>query len=387
MKYKYLLMISLLLCLSIWGYFSFQRKIIFVDHPTLQINSEFHYQKYIKKIKNGTINEVTYNAKKLNTQALGHYQVTYFFKGKTYKLNIEVIDSKKPIIKETESLKIEKGKSYDLKKGLTIKDNSHKYNLIINQQNFNPYKAGVYTITYHVSDLSNNKTTFKRKVEVVNQLEIGTSIESNQKIVYLTFDDGPSENTEKILEILDKYHAKATFFVTGCHQEFNYLIKKAYQNGHTIGLHSYKHEYQEIYQSQEAYFNDLFKIAKMVKKIIGFTPHYIRFPGGSSNKVSKAYCPGLMSSLTREVIKKGYQYYDWNGDTNDATSDNISVQEIINSATNENHQNIVLLAHDTKAKNNTVKALPYIISYYQKKGYTFEAINDESFYVHHHVQN
>ena len=387
MKYKYLLFFILLLSLSIWSYFSFQRKIIFVKNPTLQINSEFYYQKYITKIKNGTINEVTYNAKKLNNQALGHYRVTYFFKGKEYKLNIEVIDSKKPIIKEIKSLKIEKGKSYDLKKGLSIKDNSNKYNLTINQQNFNPHKTGIYTITYHASDLSNNKTTFKRKVEVVNQLEIGTSIESNKKIVYLTFDDGPSENTEKILKILDKYHVKATFFVTGCHQEFNYLIKKAYQNGHTIGLHSYKHEYQEIYRSQKDYFDDLQKIGNLVKSIIGFTPHYIRFPGGSSNKVSTTYCPGLMTILTKEVIRKGYQYYDWNGDTNDATSDNISVQEIINSATNENHQNIVLLAHDTKAKNNTVKALPYIISYYQKKGYTFEAINDESFYVHHHVQN
>lgn len=65
--------------------------------------------------------------------------------------------------------------------------------------------------------------------------------------------------------------------MTGCHQEYNYLIKKAYQKGHTIGLHSYQHEYPDIYQSQSAYFNDLEKIGKMVKEIIGFTPHYIAF--------------------------------------------------------------------------------------------------------------
>ena len=373
--------------LCIWGYFSFHRKIIFIEHPTLEINSVFHYQEYIYKIKKGSIKEVTYNAKDLNIHALGHYQVTYFFKGKEYHLKIKVIDSKKPQIKEIRPLKIEKGKSYDLKQGLSIKDNSHQYNLTIDPQNFNPHKTGTYTVIYKVTDLSNNQTLFKRQVEVLEKLEIGTSIESNEKIVYLTFDDGPSGNTDKILTILDQYQAKATFFVTGCHQEYNYLIKKAYQKGHTIGLHSYQHEYPDIYQSKKAYFNDLDKIGKMVKEIIGFTPHYIRFPGGSSNKVSKNYCTGLMSILTKEVIKQGYQYYDWNGDTNDASSNNVSVHEIISSATNENHQNIMILAHDTNAKNTTVEALPSIISFYQKKGYSFQAINDESFYVHHHVQN
>lgn len=387
MKYKYFLFISIIMSLCIWGYFSFQRKIIFIEHPTLEINSVFHYQEYIYKIKKGSIKEVTYNAKDLNIHALGHYQVTYFFKGKEYHLKIKVIDSKKPQIKEIRPLKIEKGKSYDLKQGLSIKDNSHQYNLTIDPQNFNPHKTGTYTVIYKVTDLSNNQTLFKRQVEVLEKLEIGTSIESNEKIVYLTFDDGPSGNTDKILTILDQYQAKATFFVTGCHQEYNYLIKKAYQKGHTIGLHSYQHEYPDIYQSKKAYFNDLDKIGKMVKEIIGFTPHYIRFPGGSSNKVSKNYCTGLMSILTKEVIKQGYQYYDWNGDTNDASSNNVSVHEIISSVTNENHQNIMILAHDTNAKNTTVEALPSIISFYQKKGYSFQAINDESFYVHHHVQN
>lgn len=137
--------------------------------------------------------------------------MTYFFKGKEYHLKIEVIDSKKPQIKETKPLKIEKGKSYDLKQGLSIKDNSKQYNLTIDPHNFNPNKIGNYLITYKVSDLSNNQTIFKRQVTVVEKIEIGSPVESNQKIVYLTFDDGPSENTDKILTILDKYQAKATF--------------------------------------------------------------------------------------------------------------------------------------------------------------------------------
>ena len=130
--------------------------------------------------------------------------MTYFFKGKTYHLKIEVIDTKKPTIKESESLKIEKGKSYDLKKGIIIKDNSNQYNLTIDTNDFNPNQIGNYTIYYKANDLSNNQTIFKRKVTVVKKIEIGTHIESNKKIVYLTFDDGPSQNTDRILKNIKK---------------------------------------------------------------------------------------------------------------------------------------------------------------------------------------
>ena len=375
---RHLLLCCLIGIMSILGYFYFQRKIIFIDHPTIEINSPFYYKKYIKKVKNGSINDVTYSAKDLNNQTLGHYTVTYFFKGKTYHLKIEVIDTKKPTIKESESLKIEKGKSYDLKKGIIIKDNSNQYNLTIDTNDFNPNQIGNYTIYYKANDLSNNQTTFKRKVTVVKKIEIGTHIESNKKIVYLTFDDGPSQNTDRILKILKKYNAKATFFVTGCHQEYNQYI---------IDLHSYLHEYQDIYSSKDAYFKDLKKIKQMVKQLIGIQVHYIRFPGGSSNRISKNYCHGIMSQLTREVIKQGYQYYDWNGDTTDASGDHIPTATIIKQATSETHQNIVLLAHDTDAKDTTVAALPSIIQYYKEKGYQFLGIDDESYYVHHDIQN
>ena len=164
--------------------------------------------------------------------------------------------------------------------------------------------------------------------------------------MYLTFDDGPSQNTDRILKILKKYNAKATFFVTGCHQEYNQYIIEAYKQGHTIG-----------------------------------------FPGGSSNRISKNYCHGIMSQLTREVIKQGYQYYDWNGDTTDASGNHIPTATIIKQATSETHQNIVLLAHDTDAKDTTVAALPSIIQYYKEKGYQFLGIDDESYYVHHDIQN
>ena len=387
MKYKYLLFISIIISLCIWGYFSFQRKIIFIEHPTLEINSVFHYQEYIYKIKKGSIKEVTYNAKDLNIHALGHYQVTYFFKGKEYHLKIEVIDSKKPHIKETRSLKIEKGKKYDLKQGLSIKDNSHQYNLTIDPQNFNSHKTGSYTIIYKVTDLSNNQTLFKRQVKVVEKLEIGTSIESNEKIVYLTFDDGPSEYTKKIMDILAKYNAKATFFVTGRNQKYNYLIKDAYNAGHTIGLHTYSHDYQTVYSSVEAYFDDLNKVGQMVKNEIGFVPHYIRFPGGSSNTISRKYCQGIMSTLTKEVIEKGYQYYDWNGDSTDASGNHVAVDKLIRNGTLCHDNNVMILCHDTQAKDTTVQALPAIIEHYRNLGYTFKGIDDTTYTPQQGVNN
>ena len=382
---RHLLLCCLIGIMSILGYFYFQRKIIFIDHPTIEINSPFYYKKYIKKVKNGSINDVTYNANDLNNQTLGHYTVTYFFKGKTYHLKIEVIDTKKPTIKESESLKIEKGKSYDLKKGIIIKDNSNQYNLTIDTNDFNPNQIGNYTIYYKANDLSNNQTTFKRKVTVVKKIEIGTHIESNKKIVYLTFDDGPSQNTDRILKILKKYNAKATFFVTGCHQEYNQYIIEAYKQGHTIGLHSYLHEYQDIYSSKDAYFKDLKKIKQMVKQLIGIQVHYIRFPGGSSNRISKNYCHGIMSQLTREVIKQGYQYYDWNGSSGDGSVR--TTEELVAQATSFDSNNIILLCHDSHGKQTTVEALPQIVEHYQSLGYTFKALDRDSFVAHHGVNN
>ena len=124
----------------------------------------------------------------------------------------------------------------------------------------------------------------------------------------------------------------------------------------------------------------------MVKEIIGFTPHYIRFPGGSSNKVSKNYCTGLMSILTKEVIKQGYQYYDWNGDSGDG-EEHKSVDQLVKSATGLKASNIIILCHDAQAKVNTVTALPRIIEYYQAQGYTFKAIDRSSFVSHHTINN
>ena len=211
--------------------------------------------------------------------------------------------------------------------------------------------------------------------------------DNGRKVVYLTIDDGPSENTQAVLDILDRYGCKATFFVVGHNPDYFPMIKEAYDRGHTIGLHTFSHDYAYIYSSQQAYFEDLDAIGGVVRDQIGYVPCFIRFPGGSSNSISKNYTLGIMSALVGEVQARGYQYYDWNvssGDGSDHTAD-----DLVYFATEEasKYENIVLLMHDSATKQTSVEALPRIIEYYQERGYTFEAIDRTTFVPHHGVNN
>lgn len=214
---------------------------------------------------------------------------------------------------------------------------------------------------------------------------VGTTDQSDEKVVYLTLDDGPSDNTQAVLDILDKYNAKATFFVTGEMPEYKDMIKVAYDKGHTIGMHTYSHDYAKVYASVDAYFQDLDQIGQLVKEEIGYVPCFIRFPGGSSNTVSKKYTAGIMSTLVQEVQNRGYQYYDWNGSSGDGSVR--TTEELVAQATSFESNNIILLCHDSHGKQTTVEALPQIIEHYQSLGYTFKALDRDSFVAHHGVNN
>ena len=210
---------------------------------------------------------------------------------------------------------------------------------------------------------------------------------NGEKIVYLTFDDGPSANTPKVLDILDRYDAKATFFVTGHEPEYRSSIKDAYERGHSIGLHTMTHDYASVYASVDAYFSDLEQVGEVVKEQIGYVPYLVRFPGGASNTVSANYSRGIMSTLVEEVPARGYQFYDWNVSSSDASGNNVSADKIVASSCVEGYSNIMLLFHDAAAKSTTVEALPRIIEYYQERGYTFAAIDRSAFVCHHGVNN
>ena len=156
--------------------------------------------------------------------------------------------------------------------------------------------------------------------------------------------------------------------------------------GHTLALHICTHDYSYIYSSVDNYFNDLNRVRTRVKNITGYDAKIIRFPGGSSNIVSRRYTYGIMSTLTGMVLDKGYRYYDWNVDSNDAGGANTSNQ-VYNNVVNYlsyNRSNVVLM-HDVKYQ--TRDALRDIIRYVKNNGYTFSKIDMDTYMVRHGVNN
>ncbi len=216
------------------------------------------------------------------------------------------------------------------------------------------------------------------------------------KVCYLTFDDGPSQNTLKILDILDRYDAKATFFVVGSMLNSSTgqdILKKTYEKGHAIGLHANEHTYSKIYASKNAFYADLSAISNKVYNIIGIRPAITRFPGGSSNTASRSHDKGIkiMSQLTKELPEKGYQYYDWNIDSEDAGGNNVPADEIYTNATTQTwdgtRKELCILMHDTDAKDTTVEALPRIIEELTRQGYEFRGLDPSVGGFHHGVNN
>lgn len=207
------------------------------------------------------------------------------------------------------------------------------------------------------------------------------------RVCYLTFDDGPSDNTLRILDILNRYGIKATFFVTNS-DKVSY-IKNIYDAGHTVGLHTASHNYAALYSSVDAYFADLESISNTVEQITGEKSRVIRFPGGSSNGVSKKYCPGIMSQLVNLVQERGYSYFDWNVSSEDATGNRVRADiirsNILKNAANKN--SICVLMHDSSAKTTTADALPSVIEGLSAMGYTFDSIKPDTYGYHHNVSN
>ncbi|KRN89065.1 polysaccharide deacetylase [Ligilactobacillus ceti] len=290
-------------------------------------------------------------------------------------------DQQAPKFEAIPAIEITTNDQLDLLKGVVVKDNLDPHpKVTYDKKGHDFHQAGTYYLVYQAIDRSGNKATAKRRIDVKQAHSDG------DKVVYLTFDDGPSANTAKILDILKKFKVKGTFFVTGNGQKYNYLIKRAYAEGNTIGLHTYTHNYQ-IYRSAATYYADLNQIEQMVHNLIGIKSKYIRFPGGSSNTVSRQYQRGIMSYLVRDVMNKGYRYYDWNCSSGDAAGNTMPTSYIIRNATNGKANHLNILFHDSKTKTTTVAALPTVIKYYLSRGYTFKPITDLSVQVHHGVNN
>lgn len=207
------------------------------------------------------------------------------------------------------------------------------------------------------------------------------------KTIYLTFDDGPSSNTPEILKILSDNGVRATFFVKDG-GKYNGYMKDIVNQGHVIALHTYTHDYEKVYASDEAYFDDLQKISDLVNNETGVRSNIIRFPGGSSNTVSRKYSSGIMSRLTKEVENRGYHYFDWNVVSGDAASKPITAADILSNCQKLPKSNtVIVLMHDTHSKKSTVEALPQVIAYYKSIGCSFGVIDSNTYEVHQRVNN
>lgn len=305
-------------------------------------------------------------------------KIIYILKDKSGNKNIIVRniinkDTLSPLIETPSNLIINEGDSLNYQ--FNAIDNSHeKINVV--KENIDTSKYGSYPLTLTATDKSGNTSSKTINVIVLKRLTPG--------VIYLTFDDGPSNvTTNTILDILRENGIKATFFVTNHGSDD--ILKRELFEGHSIGLHSSSHMYSEVYKSPKAFFDDLESVRRRVINVTGLDTYIIRFPGGSSNTVSKKYYPGIMSYLTREVEERGYRYFDWNIDSGDAEGK--SKEYIYNTVTHHlshNRPNVVLM-HDIKK--NTVDILPEIIKYAKENGYSFSRIEEYNSPIKQRVYN
>lgn len=196
------------------------------------------------------------------------------------------------------------------------------------------------------------------------------------KVIYLTFDDGPDpENTPIILDILKENNIKATFFVLGTEvNKYPDILKRIYNEGHAIGNHSYNHIYRELYQSEHTYIEQLYHNDDIIKSVIDVRPHISRAPGGSAGSFTAAYW---------NILKQqGYIEVGWNISSGDASS--AKADQIVNNIIQQTQQNkflwshAILLMHDGKGHKETVKALPHIIKFYKDNGFDFQFISSKT---------
>jgi peptidoglycan/xylan/chitin deacetylase (PgdA/CDA1 family) len=249
---------------------------------------------------------------------------------------------------------------------------------VVVEHNIDPTTVGDYTVTYTVTDDGGNTVTLTRDVTVIDEAET---------VVYLTFDDGPSLNTKTVLDVLADYGVKATFFVVKRSPRYDEYLIRAAGEGHTIGLHTYSHDYDRIYSSVNAYLSDLQQISDHVYSLTGIRSLILRFPGGSSNLISD-FNPGIMTKVTAKVNALGYHYFDWNVSSGDGNSTNTA--EFIAHRTilgiKRGRVNVVLL-HDGGGSAETAEALPQILDYLVSINALILPITMETPVVQHDVQN
>ncbi len=200
--------------------------------------------------------------------------------------------------------------------------------------------------------------------------------------VYLTFDDGPSDNTDAILDILDDYSVKATFFVIGKTDDDSIAAyQRIVDEGHTLGMHSYTHVYSQVYATMSDFQSDLSSIHDLLYEVTGVDCRYYRFPGGSSNRVSNVDMLDLIEYLNAESIT----YFDWNVASGDATANAYTADELVENVLSDvvKYKTSVVLMHDASNKEATVEALPAMIEGLQELGAVLLPIDETTTLIQH----
>lgn len=201
------------------------------------------------------------------------------------------------------------------------------------------------------------------------------------KRVYLTFDDGPSIYTGQILDILAANGVKATFFVIGKDETYYEYYKRIVDEGHTIGMHSYSHVYQDFYKSEKAFGDELEKLNDLIYEVTGTKSTIFRFPGGSSNSVAPLPIQNYIAYLNEHNIN----YYDWNALSGDAVTTGLASDQLVNNIMHdvEKNQDSVVLMHDLQTTHNTVESLQLLIDTLKSEGYEILPIDENTPLIQH----
>ncbi len=317
----------------------------------------------------------------LDCKTVGDYEIEFifnFFGIKKITTTVHVVDTLKPLIMliESKDIVINDIKDY-VEQGFFAHDIVDGDLTERVEKNIYKKEANRYAIQYKVKDNSGNETIAEKEITVISGE------------ICLTFDDGPSENiTPQILDLLKEKNIKATFFVVGFDDTKNGIIQRIAEEGHTLAIHGMSHEYSTIYSSLQTLMNNFDVLENKIYTITGNHSTFIRFPGGSSNTVSRNYSAGIMSEAVEKVAEKGYVYFDWNVDSNDAggakTSDEI--YNNIVSGLKKGRTNVVLM-HDSAGHQITFDALEKVIEYGLENDYVFKSITTETPQVKHNVAN
>lgn len=271
-----------------------------------------------------------------------------------------------------------------------VKNKEQKETLTTIQTKAETLKASKDDLSQKVDEIKGRNEQLTKQIEELNKTienlkGQGVNIEAapateDKKIAYLTFDDGPSQNTIKILDFLKANNIQATFFVT-VKDGYDDVYKRIVEEGHTMALHTETHDYQQIYQNVDTFFADLNGVSDYVEELTGVKSKIIRFPGGSTNTVSnRVGGKGLMDDIIEAVEEQGYTYYDWNVDSNDASKANQDKQVIIDSVLSQAKwlKEANILMHDAAGKNSTVQALPEVVEGLKEQGFVFRAITENT---------